>query len=637
MEEMMTGIPPEALPVNKERLSVFMEALQKYKAGKARTEARIIASENWWKGRNAMEEQKDVASAAGTGFKSQSAWIHNVVANKHADAVEAYPEANLLPREIDDRAEAVLLSAIVPCILEQNRFEQVYSKSAWQKTKSGTGVYKVVWDQAKLNGLGDISLECCNLLNLYWEPGVEDIQKSRYFFHTELWDKDLLEQTYPQLKGNLKNDAFTSSKFLYDDAVSTDGKHTVIDVYYKKVVKGKRTLQYCKFVGDQILFATENEITPAKDPTTGQVSPAMAERGLYDHGLYPYVFDPLFPIEGSPCGYGYVDKCRNPQTAIDLLMSAFVENAAQGAKPRYFTRRDGNVNKDQFLDTRESLIEVAGNVDEASIRRIDHASLDGMYVNVYDRLVQELRETSGNTETATGSTSAGVTAASAIAALQEASGKTSKAATKSAYSAFSQVVELVIELIRQFYSASRQFRVVGQYGMERYIRYTNKGLQMQQQLGPNGEDMGMRKPVFDIKIAPAKKSSYTRMAQNELALELFKLGFFNPDMATPAMTCLEIMDFDGKDEIRQKVSQNGTIMQKLQQYMQLAFALCNQYRPELAQGIGQDIAQITGTEPQAAAEDTKLVQTDPVTGGEKKEHGVVRNARERSERAAQPT
>ena len=46
-----------------------------------------------------------------------SGWLHNVIVSKHADAIEAYPEPNILPREESDRAEAKVLSAIIPCVL----------------------------------------------------------------------------------------------------------------------------------------------------------------------------------------------------------------------------------------------------------------------------------------------------------------------------------------------------------------------------------------------------------------------------------------------------------------------------------------------------------------------------------------
>ena len=158
-----TQQPPEGMQtqvhtIGPEQLKEFTQTLEKYRAGKVQTEQRILASENWWKLRNSMEEQRQTEIGKDGGFQSVSGWLHNVIVSKHADAVEAYPEPNILPREVGDRGEARKLSAIIPCILEQNNFEHTYSDAMWQKFKTGTGVYKVVWDSGKLNGLGDIGL-----------------------------------------------------------------------------------------------------------------------------------------------------------------------------------------------------------------------------------------------------------------------------------------------------------------------------------------------------------------------------------------------------------------------------------------------------------------------------------------------
>ena len=630
---------PMAQSIGAEQLQKFTKILEEYKTGKNNTEQRILASENWWKLRNSIEEQKDSKAAGDKCFKAVSGWLHNVIVSKHADAMKAFPEPNILPREQGDKGEALMLSAIIPCILEQNNFEATYSDVQWQKLKTGTGCYKMVWDKSKLNGLGDIHVEKVNLLNVYWEPGVTDIQRSRYFFHTELWDKDVLEEKYPQLKGKMNGQGFFSTKFLYDDHVKTENKHTVIEVYYHKYIQGKKTLQYCKYVGDQVIYATENEVEPIGDPMTGAVKPPMAVTGLYDHGKYPYFFDTLYPIEGSPCGYGYVDLCRNPQTEIDLLKTAMVKNAIVGATPRYFSRIDGNIKEEEFLDTTKPIVHVNGNVDEATLRRIDHVALDGMYVNLLDRSIDELRETSGNTEAATGSTPGSVTAASGIAALQEAAGKTSSDSTQSSYRVYSDMVDMGIELIRQFYDMPRKFRILGQYGMERYVTYTNQGIQPQHQGNDFGQDMGYRLPVFDIKVSAQKKNVYTKVAQNELALQFFQLGFFNPQMVDQSLMCLEMMDFDDKDIIMQKISQMGTMHQKLLQYMQLALNLAQKVDPMLAQQIAQDVIQtnggaagsmgIGGVAPQIAS-------VDNIGGIPKKEHAVVSKARQQSNDASQP-
>lgn len=622
-------------PVGADRLREFVQILQKYKTGKANTDQRIIATENWWKLRNTMEEQKETNIGKDGGFVSRSGWLHNVIVSKHADAMDSFPEPIILPREESDREEASRLSAIIPCVLEQNQFEKTYSDANWRKMKSGTGVYKVTWDKNLLNGLGDIRVENVSVLNLFWEPGVTDIQKSRYFFQTELWDKELLEQKYPELKDKLKGNSFVTAKFLYDDTVSTENKATVIDVYYHVYQGKKKVLHYCKFVGDTVLFATENE-TQIQPDMMGRPTEPMAVKGLYDHGLYPYVFDSLFPIEGSPCGYGYVDLCKNPQTEIDLMKTSFVKNAMVGSVPRYMAREDSKINEEDFLDLSNPLIRVAGNIDETAMRRIEHNSLDGAYLNLLDRDIQELRETSGNTETSTGNIQSGVTAASAIAALQEASGKSSRDSTQNSYRSHGQIVNLCIELIRQFYVMPRQFRILGEYGAEKYITYTNAGIRPQHQGTAFGQDLGYRLPVFDIKISAQRKNAYTKVSQNELALQLFKMGIFNPQMADQAMMCLELMEFEGKESLMQKVSRNGMMIQKLAQYMQMALSFAQVVQPEMVQVIAQDMAQTLG-EAFAAPQVGAPGSMPRLNGGNAAERGQVRNARYRANHAAQPT
>lgn len=625
-------------PVGEAQLKKWTKVLQEYKAAKARTEVRIIQSENWWKLRNTGEEARVSEIGKDGGFTAVSGWLHNVIANKHADAMEAYPEPNILPREAGDKNEALMLSKIIPCVLEQNGFERTYNDVMWAKLKSGTGCYKVVWDKNALNGLGDIRVEPVNILNLYWEPEKRDIQKSRYIFHTELVEREVLLEEYPELKGKLKNNGIVQARFLYDEKRSNTDYATVIEVYYKK--NGR--LHYCRYVGDQVLFATENETGVDVDPMTGApMGQPMSETGLYDHGEYPFIFDALFPIEGSPCGYGFVDLCKNPQTEIDILKTAMVKNAQVGATPRYFSAANGTIDEKEFLDLSRPLVHVNGTVDEASLRLIEHGRLDGMYVNVLNQDIQELRETSGNTETATGTTSSGVTAASAIAALQEASGKGSRDSTHGSYRAYSQVVTLCIELVRQFYDLPRQFRIVGEMGQQQFVSYSNQGIQPQQQFGPFGEDMGMRKPVFDIKVSAQRKNVYTKVSNNEMALQFFQLGFFNPNLAEQALICMGIMDFDGKEDIMQKISQNAMVMQKLQFWLQMGSALAAQTgNAQLMQQAAMDMQQLGmgAPAPMMAADAGRpsIAESDDQSGVKGKEHALVTKARERAQGASQP-
>ncbi len=606
--------------------------LQKYKAGKQSLERRVIAAENWWKLRNRFEEDKRPGASSAGDFRAVSGWLHNVIVSKHADAMEAYPEPVILPREPDDRAEAELLSAVVPCILEQNAFERTWSDAMWQKLKTGTAAYRVGWDPDKLGGLGDISIERVDLLNLFWEPGIADIQRSKFVFCTHLEDNDELEEEFPQLRGRLRGNPFTATRFLYDDAVSLDGKSTVVEAYYRRKRAGRTVLHYVKYVGDTVLYSTEEDTpqaspfrgkcpvrtlgdggaklgqVPSSDPAALSVSLSLDSSpeggakneapGLYAHGRYPFVLDPLFPVEGSPCGYGFVDLCHNNQTAIDLMRSAIIKNTVVGATPRYFQRIDGSVNEEEFADLGRALVHVSGNLGEDSLRQIGFSPLSGVYMDVLNSSIQELRETSGNTETSTGNISSGVTAASAIAALQEASGKGSRDSTRSSYVAYAQIVQLCIELIRQFYGLPRSFRIAGRAGAEEYIRFSNAGL------CPRQQPFGAALPVFDVKVSAQKRNAYSRLSQNELAMELYRMGIFDEGKEQEALSCLRMMEFDGRDELIGRITASMGLREKLdelQKYKALALAFARRYRPDMAEGLGVAVDPSLGAPSEAAA------------------------------------
>ena len=528
--------------MTKDQFNKLRKTFNDYKQGKARLDKRIKDDEDWWKLRNSFEESRFfyTPNDGSNQFHANTGWLHNIIVNKHADAVDNYPSPVILPREPGDREEARTLSEIIPCILEQNDFEDVWSDVMWQKLKTGTGVYKIIWDQSKLNGLGDISISRVDLLNLFWEPGITDIQKSRYIFQTSTDSIENLEALYPELKGKIKTRPDQSSKFRTEDYVSDDGKATVTEVYWKETVRGKQILSYCKYCGDTLLYETKG-------------------KSLYDHGLYPFIFDVLFPVEGSPCGYGFVDLSSNTQTAIDLLMTSFVRNTMVSTMPRYFSRIDGAVSEEEFLDLTKPIIHVNGNLGDDSLKPVSSSGIPNNVVNVYDRLVEEIRQNSGNTETATGTVSSGITAASAIVALQEASGKGSRDSVKGSYRAFTRVVSMCIELQRQFYDFPRMFRITEEIPEddEAFVDYSNEGLKAKPVISEYGLELGYRLPVFDIKVEAQKKDAYSQIKQNEIALQFYKLGFFVPENAAAALMCIDMMEFDSKDQLMAKIAENA--------------------------------------------------------------------------------
>ena len=612
--------------IGEEEVRKASQILQKYKVGKRRLEEKIIANEEFWKLRqwNYMNDGKD-------DYKPATSWLWSCIQSRYSDTMDSFPTCNFQPRQQDDKAEALKLSSIVPIILEQNRYEDVYSDIAWYTLKHGGSIQGVFWDGSKHGGLGDISIKKIDFINLFWQPGITDIQESQNVFNTELVDNNILEQMYPQTVGKLGGKTITLAKYLYDDNVDTSDKSVVIDWYYHTYVGGKKVLQYCKYVNDIVLFATENEIQgkekvtidpETKIPLTIPLEEPLAKRGFYDHGMYPFVVMALYPVEGSICGYGITDIGRDTQIQIDQLNKAIIDNAMEGASPRYFVRDDGSVNLKEYDDKTKKFVHVEGSLGEENIRPIDYKPLDSIYANLLTQKIDEIKYITSNQDVNNGTAPSGITAASAIAALQETQGKNARSTNKTFHRAFRDVCYQIVELIRQFYDIPRTFRINPDGMQEQFVQYSNAGLKAQPQ-ATMGMDMGLRIPEFDIEVTSEKANPYKSMERNEMALSFYNAGFFNPQMTDQALACLDMMDFTHKDDVMRKISENGTLAEMLLLYQKMALQFATQISPQLGEEVAQQILTHGGQPtPQMVG-----AEADADLGVKTEEHPYVEKAR----------
>lgn len=598
MEREVTGGQEVLTPrIGAEQVRQAAEVLRKYRLGKQNLDRRIIDNEQFWKLRHWEQMEKGGEGGNPQDVRPASGWLVNCILSKHADAMDSYPEPTVLPREPGDRKEAEVLTRILPVILKNNRFKRAYSQAWWNKLKSGCAVYGVFWDGGKLHGLGDIDIRSMDVLNLFWEPGVQSIQESEHFFSTELTPNRRLEEQYPQLAGKLGRSGGQVSRYLYDDKVDTSEQSLVVDWYYHTVEQGRRVLQYCKFVGENVLYATEND-------------PEMAGKGWYDHGQYPFVFDVLFPEEGTPCGYGYVDLCKSAQKQIDLMNQAILKNTLASATPRFFVRSDGAVNENEYADWTRPFVHTNGNLGADSIAPIRVPTLDSVYVAVLQNKIAEMKETAGNRDVMGGGTAGGVTAATAIAALQEAGGKLSRNMIDDGYEAFAEVLTLCIELVRQFYDMPRQFRLLGKRGVE-FASFDNRSLR------PRALLMGgYRVPEFDLEVSAQNETPYKTMEYNQLALQLFQMGFFRSDMAEQALRCLELMEFKNKDALTEVIREGQKDAKQkawLTEALRRTVAMLDKVQgSHLAEALERELADTAGSGSAGGADRVQIRKSDAV-------------------------
>ena len=607
-EPVQTGLTHRIGP---KEVQEALKILHDYKEGKTNLENRVVKDELWYKLRHweIIRRKEEREKPQLRGPEPASAWLFNAIMNKHADAMDNYPEPVVLPREPSDDETAKVLSSVLPVIMENAHFEDTYSAAWWDKLKHGTSVYGIFWDSEKDNGIGDIDIHQIDLLKLFWEPGITDIQDSRNMFILDMVDTDLLEEAYPQYKGKLSGQSVNIQEYIFDDDVNTDDKSVVVDWYYKvKGEDGRTILHYCKFCNDCVLFATEN-------------TPELAERGYYDHGMYPVVFDTLFPEQGTPVGFGYVAICKDPQIYIDKLNAHIMESSLIGTKTRYLVSDTTNINEDDLKDIEKPTVRVEGSISNDRVQQMVVQPISQVYLQVQQQRIEEMKDTVGNRDVNSGQAGAGVTAAAAIAALQEAGNKTSRDMIAASYRAHNKICWFILELMRQFYQEQRVFRITLPNGAYDFAAISNASMLDQTSEGPMGE-IFVRKPIFDLKIKAQKKNPFSRMELNELAKELYSMGFFDPNRAQEAMLALNMMSFEGIEKVREQVEEGQTLMnivqQMSQQMDQMAAIIQALTGKDMGLGMQPAAAPAAGApqekKPSAPMTDSVMQAQTPMTG-----------------------
>ena len=562
----------------------ILSALKLYKESKKKIDEQVRVNENWFQSKHwqyIKGNQQDL------GHEPTTPFILNAVWNKHADAMDNYPEPVFLEREENDREEAEKLSKIVPLILEKNDFEKIYSDVWWQKIKQGTGIYYVGWDSSKDNGLGDITINKIDILRFFAQPHIDHLQDSRYIFVLSLVDTDILKKQYPDKE--IASDAASStiqSYFGDYKQEELEGKSCLIDCYEKcRTETGKEAVHLTKIVGETVLYSTKTD-------------ERFAQKGLYEHGLYPFVVDVFIPKESSIYGIGMIECAKPTQEYIDKLDYLIEANCLVSGKPRWIVKRSSGIRVDDLRDLNKDFIEADTAVDETAVRAFQATAIPSHIIQHRQNKINELKEVIGNRDFAQGSVTGGVTAAGAISALQEAGNKLSRDNIKSSYRAFKDIVNLCVELIREFYDEERSFRITGDNGEVEYGTISNQNIKPQPQMTVTGETV-YRKAVFDIKIIPQRKNPFNTNTHNQMVMQLLQSGAFTAQAADSAIIALNAMIMENKDSIirglkdlKAKAQMEQMQMMQMQQQMAMQQASIPQEQsiPPDSENVGGGVA-----------------------------------------------
>jgi hypothetical protein len=487
--------------------------------------------------------------------------ITSCIENIKADLMDEMPEAVILPDAAGDApmVTAKVLTKVVEQELDACDWEGEYVKGVQDFLQDGWCVFEPGHDPMANNGLGGSYIHYITNKNFMCDPQTPDLQDGRACFVLDIKPWDWFKQHYPDIFPYMTGD----ESFIETDRIesTTEPERAkslrLIEMWVKEFDPKKKSaaVHFVRVAGHQVI----------------EDSKLTYPNGYYEHGLFPFRICRLYPQKGSALGLGICDLFKDTQRYADKLNAILLENALRARTPRLFIQ-EGLVDIEDVRDFSREAIEVQGNLD-AAVKWMDTQPLPSYLLNFVQMMQQSIKNEAGSNDQSRGQTAGGVTAASAITALQDMSTKRSRMEARELQRGFKECVRMMIEIMREKDIVPREV-VITVNGEPQVLPFDSRSLYR-----GNGE--GRRVPIEAlISIKTSRQTRFSRMAHNELVLQFVNMFQQTAD----PLIMMEALEMDDKEQILDQIrkAQHGGMLALQQQNAQMQAQL-QQMSEELSQ------------------------------------------------------
>ncbi len=455
--------------------------------------------------------------------------IQSTVENIQAELMDRVPEAVIAPEGPEDAAAAAVIEAIIRQNHDAACYAGEYRKVIHDLLVGGYAVQEVGYDAAGNGGLGGAFIRHVDARSVLFDPLAADLQEGRAVFKISLRTREFLSARYPGAAPFLSGDSFGTPDAAEDEVLRGDRRDTLLLVEYWWREYDPETdrcrVHMAQLAGDAVL-ADSRDYKP---------------EGYFDHGLYPFVLTPLFTRKGSCLGYGIVDMFRTQQRYSDKLDQIVLKNALMASHNKLLVTEASGFDLEDLRDWSK---EVHRGESLNGITWFSTPPLPQYVIHYIESIREHIKQESGANDFSRGMSTGGITAASAISAMQEMSNKRARTISRLLHDAFREAVRLEIQVEREFNFFTRRVNVTLE---GKTCRMGFESAMLVNRLPGN-----VAVPIeFLVTVRAQQETKSTAASQNELVLKMLQCGVMRPDQA------VELMVFDGKEQLLKQLKEQN--------------------------------------------------------------------------------
>lgn len=445
-----------------------------------------------------------------------------------ADQMDNMPEALMLPETPEMQGAADDLTDVVKFVLAQNGYESLHRRRVEDFFCAGTAVTQVVWDDEMDNGRGNVAVLRWPVESFLWDPQADTLEDARALIKVSWHPMSWYEARYPDLVEYIAAEDGEHGQLGKADVQTTrigmdEGRAMLMEYWYRRYDRKEKryTINVAYMAGGALLEKFES---------------------VYAHGMYPFVADVYKPIEGWPVGEGMVQELLPMMRYINRYAQYIDVNLRLSSKARMLVRKSADVDAEDLADWSKDII-WGQQIDESAVRWLQHAPFNSMVTGQMLQLQTDLKQDSGQNQFTRGETAGGVTAATAIASLQEAGGKITRLRTNVLNQGFRRIVEQIIWLLSEFYTDRHVMMITGRDDRPREVDMSASHL-----FGKSGKGKRLPPPPYHVQVQVQRRNPLRVQAQNELFIQVYNMAA-QSQAPFPLSLLFELLTIDGKERI----------------------------------------------------------------------------------------
>ena len=429
----------------------------------------------------------------------------------------------------------------------------------------GTAIWFCQWDGHE-GEYGEIKLKAVDPFNVFPDPLAEDVDTCEYLVYATYKNANQLKQIFKDKASAIEGSRITMSELVAnrdENDAKEENQVLVLEMWCRdwttmdELEDGTKALRYPK----------------------GRVITCLPDLGIvlsdkqnpYKDGKFPFVLMKNYDVPFKFWGNGEVEQILSPQKYINDLTNQIIDNAKSTANIQWIIDKNSGIGQGK-LTNRPGLV-IRKNPG-TEVRRDTPPAMPSYVREQIEVLKTDIQDISGVFDALKGERQSGITAGSAIMALQEASQARIRLKIKLMEQSLTHLANMVYSRMQQFWK------------LDRWVRITDvEGNPSFQQIG-----VQVLQNDFDMKVVAGSTMPVNRNAMLDL---MIRLAQTNAEDGLPMVDRKAILEYlptsDRKSILDRFEKQRQEQELKAQQEQQMQQQQMQQQQGELDANVASQV------------------------------------------------